>query len=191
MEGLDAMETQPLANAIGEPEPKAGTPFVVPNLPNLPNQPNLPYVPSGSRRRKVDRSCVLCHRRKVRCDKKMPCSTCTRTAVLCCYPSGENPGPRQPKTTISAIATRLVQLERTLTAISSDLVPAHGDHQDRLSRAETPVSGSTPVNDGDDEREDYSPLATEEILVRDGHSSRYINEVLFSRVLEEVRIHGE
>lgn len=42
------------------------------------------------------RSCVTCRRRKVRCDKQMPCSNCRRALIPCIYPA---PGraPRQPR----------------------------------------------------------------------------------------------
>lgn len=42
------------------------------------------------------RSCVTCRRRKVRCDKQMPCSNCRRALTPCVFPA---PGraPRQPR----------------------------------------------------------------------------------------------
>ncbi|KAK2599925.1 hypothetical protein QQS21_005309 [Conoideocrella luteorostrata] len=42
------------------------------------------------------RSCVTCRRRKVRCDKQMPCSNCRRAQISCVFPA---PGraPRQPR----------------------------------------------------------------------------------------------
>lgn len=42
------------------------------------------------------RSCATCRRRKVRCDKQMPCSNCRRGQIPCVFPA---PGraPRRPK----------------------------------------------------------------------------------------------
>lgn len=42
------------------------------------------------------RSCVTCRRRKVRCDKHMPCSNCRRAQIPCIFPA---PGraPRRPR----------------------------------------------------------------------------------------------
>lgn len=42
------------------------------------------------------RSCVTCRRRKVRCDKRMPCSNCRRAQITCIFPA---PGraPRRPR----------------------------------------------------------------------------------------------
>lgn len=42
------------------------------------------------------RSCVTCRRRKVRCDKRMPCTNCRRGHIQCIFPA---PGraPRRPR----------------------------------------------------------------------------------------------
>ncbi|KAL1839240.1 hypothetical protein VTJ49DRAFT_1718 [Mycothermus thermophilus] len=44
------------------------------------------------------RSCVTCRRRKVRCDKHMPCSNCRRTMMPCIFPPpGRAPRRSRPK----------------------------------------------------------------------------------------------
>ena len=52
--------------------------------------------PDGSGPALNPRSCVTCRRRKVRCDKQMPCSNCRRALIPCLFPA---PGraPRQPR----------------------------------------------------------------------------------------------
>ncbi|EFX01037.1 c6 zinc finger domain containing protein [Grosmannia clavigera kw1407] len=42
------------------------------------------------------RSCVTCRRRKVRCDKHMPCSNCRRALIPCIFPAPER-APRRPR----------------------------------------------------------------------------------------------
>ncbi|CAK7265433.1 hypothetical protein SEPCBS57363_001581 [Sporothrix epigloea] len=199
-------------------------------------------------KRAVERSCILCHRRKVKCDKTVPCANCVRSGVLCCYPSSKR-APRQPKTTIADIASRLVQLERTIVAVAggdaagdvnggyeSDTVPASGtadvsgshagwpsgilssnsSHSMAQAQQSTPrgvpsslssiLAGehrndhqrNTTVHSGDgsddtaslhgytqSETQSESGAAAQEILLRNTYASRYINEVLLSRVLEE------
>lgn len=54
-------------------------------------------APGGSGTPAINpRSCVTCRRRKVRCDKQMPCSNCRRAQIPCLFPA---PGraPRQPR----------------------------------------------------------------------------------------------
>lgn len=124
------------------------------------------------------RSCLRCHQRKVRCDKTSPCSSCTRMGVFCSYP-GPDPPPRRPhKTTIADVSARLARLEKRVDAM------AHGSqHTDDESQSTT--TARSPEHSVAEE-----PTLTESssngVLVNGGHSSRYFNEILLSRVLEEV-----
>ncbi|KND90938.1 putative transcriptional regulatory protein [Tolypocladium ophioglossoides CBS 100239] len=44
------------------------------------------------------RSCVTCRRRKVRCDKQMPCSNCRRALIPCIFPApGRAPRQQRPR----------------------------------------------------------------------------------------------
>ncbi len=131
--------------------------------------------------KKIERSCIVCHRRKVRCDKRSPCANCTRTGILCVYPSkSDGKAVRHPKATIADIASRLVQLERTIVAVSGDI-----GAKDSLEKSETSAKTDSPE---DDEMlvDDGQPGAADEMLVHNGYSTRYVNEILLSRVLEEV-----
>ena len=153
----------------------------------LSNQPpggesQPPPSPSTSvRHKRAERSCILCHQRKIRCDKRSPCANCTRADVLCCYPGPERAGRRLPKSTIAEVTARVSRLERTIAAISKD-----NSHKDPNLHSNSD-SNSSPG----DENSRGSPVPRDcsgEILVKDGPSTRYINETIFSRVLEEVGI---
>lgn len=126
------------------------------------------------------RSCLTCHQRKIRCDKQSPCATCVRTNVLCCYPDIEHNRRRPQKNTINEISARLARLERTITSLTKgaatldigqmstpDKLASHSE----VDFNQSPAAGSSP----------------EELLVQDGDSSRYINEVILSRILDKVR----
>ncbi|KAL1864822.1 hypothetical protein VTK73DRAFT_5634 [Phialemonium thermophilum] len=146
------------------------------------NAPSGPHSLSTARRAKrLERSCLLCHRRKVRCDKRSPCSNCVRANILCCYPSADEPIRRPRKTTISDVAERLGRLERTLVAITAaDSSPERAS--DRLiGRGRS----DSPGVDGDDQSREDATSAAAELLVRTGASSRYVNELILSRILEE------
>src|SRR3569833_422325 len=126
----------------------------------------------------AERSCAVCHRRKVRCDKKMPCSTCTRTGVLCCYPPEDHQVLRHPRSSIADITSRLAQLERTVMALSGS--SSAKESIERLPRE----SGRNPT--GTTTKNERRP-PDDEMLVPSGDSTHYISDVLLSRVLEEVR----
>ncbi|KAK4040976.1 fungal-specific transcription factor domain-containing protein [Parachaetomium inaequale] len=59
------------------------------------------------------RSCVTCRRRKVRCDKHMPCSNCRRAQNVCSFPA---PGraPRRPRPKDPNAPTKQPSSEREL-----------------------------------------------------------------------------
>lgn len=54
-------------------------------------------VSSEKRRRRPPLACVACRRRKVRCDRKLPCQNCTRArrATSCTYVPDERLEPRE------------------------------------------------------------------------------------------------
>ncbi|KAK1976457.1 fungal-specific transcription factor domain-containing protein [Colletotrichum cereale] len=120
---------------------------------------------NGGAGRRLERSCQLCHRRKVRCDKKQPCASCARGGFQCYYPPAGQPVRRVRKATIADVASRISDLEKTLVA---------GTVQ-RPAAASNFVSASAP----------HGKVAGDEVLVRKGASSQYFDEFLISRVIEE------
>lgn len=153
----------------------------------------------GGSGRKIERSCNLCHRRKIRCDKKSPCSSCARGGFPCFYPQAGQPIRRVRKTTIADVASRISDLEKTLTAgVGREQLRVQRSPPVASSAADTPGLGG--VSSGWDTGRsvyDRPPTAPssgshakspgDEILVRKGTQSQYFDEVLISRVIEEVR----
>ncbi|KAK3392758.1 fungal-specific transcription factor domain-containing protein [Podospora didyma] len=62
------------------------------------------------------RSCVTCRRRKVRCDKHMPCSNCRRAHIPCIFPA---PGraPRRPRPKHPSAPSKQPSSERELELV--------------------------------------------------------------------------
>lgn len=138
-------------------------------------------IPSPPPSRRAERSCVLCHRRKVRCDRKTPCSPCTRGSYSCTYPQVGRPVKRARKTTIIDIASRIQDLERTLVSVSQERSPSNPPRP--ASEPEPDSSSSRPVR-----TVHRPPPENDEILLRQGTSSRYFDEVLISRVIGQVSL---
>ncbi|KAK1764279.1 hypothetical protein QBC33DRAFT_622239 [Phialemonium atrogriseum] len=171
------MESEPLA---------ANSSLTSRSEPELEQQTSSTVAGSQSNR-SVPRSCYGCHRKKVRCDKKEPCLSCTRAGKPCAYPP---PGPRirRPKKTIMAdMASRISDLERSVGKATS-----------RDEETSVPVP-TTPVSESSDTISLAQPAASvpssgnlskrsrDDILVQKGSSSQYFNEILLSRVIEEER----
>ncbi|TDZ30447.1 C6 transcription factor asaR [Colletotrichum spinosum] len=137
---------------------------------------------TGPAGRRIERSCNLCHRRKIRCDKKSPCASCARGGFPCVYPQAGQPVRRARKTTIADVASRIKDLEKTLVA-------GVGRDQFRASPpAATPGSSSSAAVGflrSSTAPPSGAPEKSDQILLRKGSSSRYFDEVLISRVIEE------
>ncbi|EFQ34389.1 fungal specific transcription factor domain-containing protein [Colletotrichum graminicola] len=144
---------------------------------------------NGGAGRRTERSCQLCHRRKVRCDKKQPCASCARGGFQCYYPPVGQPVRRVRKTTIADVASRISDLEKTLAtgtaqrpsatfrppqitpASTSNFISSHPVA--RSPEPSTTLPSGPPVK-----------VVGDEILVRKGTSSQYFDEFLISRVIE-------
>ncbi|KAK1243459.1 hypothetical protein MKX07_004087 [Trichoderma sp. CBMAI-0711] len=146
--------------------------------------------PSPHPRRKPDRSCVLCHRRKIRCDRQTPCLACVRARLTCTYPVSDKPIRRVRKATIADVASRISDLEKTIVAASIDHANPARRSLSANAYANTHVPApvglpvSLPVSPHESPREPQE-LPSEEVLIRNGTSSQYFNELLISKVIEE------
>ncbi|KAF1991434.1 hypothetical protein K402DRAFT_400177 [Aulographum hederae CBS 113979] len=111
------------------------------------------------------RSCHSCNSKKIRCDKRSPCSACTRAARPCTYPPAGPRIRRTKKSIMADMAVRIAGLEKDLS---------HRRQGKEISREKSPS------------RSLRSPSsARRDVLVQDGNSSQYFNEIIMSRVIEE------
>jgi hypothetical protein len=142
----------------------------------------------------MPRSCEICHQRKIRCDKRSPCSNCVRGNNFCRYPGTEQRPRRPHKTTITDVSARVSQLERTLATIAKGksrslrsfrTIEAESTTCDD---AENSPSGKVFVDSESHEIHSDEHASTDEMLVGDGGSSCYVNEALLLRILAEVNV---
>ncbi|PSR78258.1 fungal-specific transcription factor domain-domain-containing protein, partial [Coniella lustricola] len=67
------------------------------------------------------RSCVVCRQRKIRCDRARPCSSCSRSACECVYPSGRGRAPKRSRRDMEAQLTdKLVRMEAIIRRLASE-----------------------------------------------------------------------
>lgn len=147
----------------------------------------------GIRRYNVERSCVRCHERKVRCDRKAPCSKCMRQGEVCEYPGPRKVKRKPPKTSVTNVVSRLEQLERSIATLAGNPSTAQAklprtqwQHQLPRPRA-APTSEVTPtVTNGHVPSAYHRPSGKTKLnygfLIKDG---AYIDEPLLSRVIEK------
>jgi hypothetical protein len=74
-----------------------------------------PYRESSPQHYKLGaRSCRACHQRKIRCDRGVPCTNCSRCGTTCTYPTKDKEVVRHT-VTLQSISNRLERLEDLLS----------------------------------------------------------------------------
>ncbi|MCJ1309431.1 hypothetical protein MMC25_003090 [Agyrium rufum] len=86
-----------------------------------PSSPNLHLNP---------RSCITCRRRKVKCDKRHPCSNCHKAAIECVFPGPGRAPRRNKKPPDAELLERLRRLEGVVQSLGKGTdgedLPGHG-----------------------------------------------------------------
>lgn len=156
------------------------------------------------------RSCVICRKRKVRCDKLSPCTNCKRANIACVVPSDDRP-PRwarrldrftntaaAPGTTsqdasaaagpgAGLVMDRLKNLEGLVKELTSQLEQANA--------ANASGAGSSMDNSPNDSVQTDSVSGTNastlhknfgRLIVQDTNRNRYVGSGFWSRVSDEV-----
>ncbi|KAK3995852.1 fusarisetin A cluster transcription factor [Cladorrhinum sp. PSN332] len=112
----------------------------------LTSPPSRPTPPPSRRRDKPQLSCNLCRRRKLRCDRQHPCSSCSSRALTCTY--AEQPIPTTSSSLAKPAASssmhdRIVQLERLVMSLIPGSVTGSGSNSDPASAS---GSGHAPAH---------------------------------------------
>jgi hypothetical protein len=90
-----------------------------------------PYQESSPQSYKLGaRSCRGCHQRKVRCDRGVPCTNCSRCGIACVYPTKDQDVARKI-TTLENISNRLERLEVLLSSFLEGSQVTSGSAADR------------------------------------------------------------
>ncbi|KAI9654247.1 MAG: hypothetical protein M1821_006775 [Bathelium mastoideum] len=106
------------------------------------------------------RSCVTCRRRKVKCDKRHPCSNCTRAHIECIYPA---PG-RAPRKVKKPADGDLMERLRRLEGIVQSLEPEIEEHHNangvaqQGSKSDEAANSRTEGTHSPSEEKAWSPV---------------------------------
>ncbi|CAD6441848.1 9203e70e-9c9f-4153-85e8-0ac515cecefc [Sclerotinia trifoliorum] len=94
------------------------------------------------------RSCVTCRRRKVKCDKKVPCSNCTKAQSQCVFPA---PGraPRRPRAGGKPVSDREAELLKRLRRLEGVVEELSGQVEVEHSKASPSSDHSSPRNNAE------------------------------------------
>ncbi|OAQ79440.1 fungal specific transcription factor domain-containing protein [Purpureocillium lilacinum] len=108
------------------------------------------------------RSCVTCRRRKVRCDKQMPCSNCRRALIPCVFPApGRAPRqqrPKDPNAPPKNSTQREVELIKRLRKLEGIVEELSGQIEVESGKAPSTASSPTGALEGLQQRQGSGSL---------------------------------
>jgi hypothetical protein len=129
---------------------------------------------SHSQSYKVPRSCVGCHRRKVRCDRGVPCTNCSRLGFTCVYPTKDTDEPKHPN--LQHISDRLKRVETLLSDFCDSRVSGapSGLSENQIQPGTTQSSSAQRSS------------RSWELLLNDGRNFQYVNNPNIKDLLQDV-----
>lgn len=155
------------------------------------------------------RSCVTCRKRKVKCDKKQPCSNCVKGSIECIFPKPGRAPRRTKKPQDAELLARLRRLEGVVQKLGKDadgenISPRRKSSQSSSGKADSQSPTQTMLDHGQ-----ASPCTTRatyedmeghlhtlntfklekemgQLVVGEGRS-RYVSNGFWSGLTEEVR----
>ncbi len=93
-----------------------------PHVPVSPATTDSPATESSQQlQRSIKHPCVLCQKRKVRCDRNYPCANCTKARVECISPSTLPPRRRKKRFPEAELLARLKRYEEHLRRYGADI----------------------------------------------------------------------
>jgi hypothetical protein len=116
------------------------------------------------------RSCVTCRRRKVKCDKKVPCSNCTKAQTQCVFPA---PGraPRRPRQGGKVVSEREAELLKRLRRLEGVVEELSGQVELDGIRHSPGSENSSQPRDGDSTGESIHKPTTVRVVGMDEASN--------------------
>ncbi|KAL5360723.1 putative C6 transcription factor [Aspergillus floccosus] len=161
-------------------------------------------MPQGGGENPSKRSCLRCHERKVRCDRKHPCGRRFQAKIKCSYPENKRAPRKLKRPQIATILGQLRQLEQGVgqLRVLSDTKDENSTCHEQLYRGaskQTQIQGSTssPVNNhqslnGASCVDNISESATDDLPLQSlgvlGSDSRSTAEASHSQLLQPSQI---
>ncbi|KAF2032847.1 hypothetical protein EK21DRAFT_98671 [Setomelanomma holmii] len=142
------------------------------------------------------RSCVTCRRRKVKCDKKQPCSNCVRAKIECIFP-GPGRAPRKSRKPADAeLLDRLRRLEGVVSSLNAQVEEHEQEAAERERRGSTSEPSACPFGSHRTKASGSPSVAVDDTveglenrfgrLVVEKGRSRYINNSFWASLNNEV-----
>ncbi|KAI0441194.1 fungal-specific transcription factor domain-containing protein [Xylaria telfairii] len=129
------------------------------------------------------RSCVLCRQRKVKCDRRQPCSNCLRAGANCVHPPGAGRAAKRPRQAVDVkVLDRLSQLETTIRRLQQQTKERDAEPQ-ITSESPQALESRVLADEASQETEAATELGR---LVVEESQSRYVSNVMWADLTESI-----
>ncbi|KAI1078391.1 fungal-specific transcription factor domain-containing protein [Whalleya microplaca] len=145
---------------------------------NIPNRPTY--------------SCIRCAERKVKCDRKVPCSACVRHSVECVFKSSQPPRNRHRRLNTQVLTDRLRHYEALLREKGIDpnkLQHSHVPEARHRSSHSVPAPNSLQLRippSIESEISESSRSAKKAHAIQGQGHLKYVDNILWTRLVEEL-----
>jgi hypothetical protein len=145
---------------------------------------------------------MTCRTRRVRCDKRSPCSNCRRAGIACVVPSTEGPPrwarnlekrPGAASTTPQAITPHITKVKQRLQNLAGLVKQFEREIEEANASVDAPISG-TVTDTGGEQRASSSGFQTaahaDSVLSQSGKfcgtSSHYVTSTFWTKIDQEL-----
>ncbi|KAL5386863.1 hypothetical protein DPSP01_003880 [Paraphaeosphaeria sporulosa] len=161
--------------------------------------PNPVRQPAGTK----PRSCITCRTRRVRCDKRSPCSNCRRGGIACVVPSTEGP-PRwarnlekRPGATPQDVTPSITKVKERLQKLAGLVKQFEREIEEANASVHTPISAGGRDGAIDTATQQWSSSQGSQNAVRFssalsqngkfcGASSHYVTSTFWAKIDQEL-----
>lgn len=121
-----------------------------------------------------DHSCLICRQRKVKCDRRNPCSNCVKGVQQCTFVAPTRGKRKRTKPPREGLHAKVRRYEELLKSYGVKIEPEDSDG-DSDSEAVSQSGLSTPVETRTPNEPPCCPLQQKPRLIHSEGSSRYID----------------
>lgn len=173
------METLPVSASVGAESHSDSTEILYSSA-TAKHTSSSAVPPQSGANRQYKPSCDLCRRRKVKCDRQQPCSSCIQGKSDCVYPSGRGRAPKRSRHAVDAqLADRLLQLETLIKRIEGHGAVTSGNAAAEVLPLPRDLGQSAPLGRSADVEFGH--------LMIDESRSYYVSNDLWASLANEVR----
>lgn len=118
-------------------------------------------------------SCILCAQRKVKCDRKSPCSNCTKVGAQC-ISAAAVPRQRRRRFPERELLERLRHYEHLLSENNIPFEPLHASQSSRYSKTDTKSNEHAGLDRDEETAQNTAELSRPPLTSTESTQAKYV-----------------